>query len=133
MNLPTSDPDLMSPALRQAAEEYVKANQHLLDPEDAYDTCFDTCAMFAGFLEGRGIIFGAEPGDDWDTIRVREVGTGAAPVDFRKYKCHWVFRVGLVALDFTARQFHPEAPVPVVWKLSQEDLDYEAMMMRKSA
>jgi hypothetical protein len=133
MILPTSAPELMSPALRQAAEEYAKANPDLLDPDGAHDTCFDTCAVFAGFLDGRGIIVGEEPGDDWDTIRVREVGTGSAPVDFRKYKCHWVFRVGLVALDFTARQFHPEAPVPVVWKLSQADLDYEARMMRRSA
>ena len=95
----------MNRELREKVDEFVEAYAKFGTPEGARNRCGDACVTFLSFC---GI-----PGEYRSSImacgEIMHPKTGVLVEHF------WLV-MGPYCLDFTARQFDPEADFPLVWK-----------------
>ena len=99
-------PDLDRPGLRAAIADFAAANPHLSTPAGAHHQCGRASADFIDLLLERGVLE-RRPADSWDW-EVQEI----AVID---HVSHRVARVGVTLIDWTARQYEPDAPFPKIW------------------
>lgn len=111
-------PELLSPAVQAEVERFLDAHLYLFEPDCAEGGCFLVSVMFQEHLERAGLLENGAQGVAWDVVQVDAVGAARSPIDTN---VHWVFRLGDVLIDWTVRQFLPEAPVPLVWRAAPGD------------
>lgn len=95
------------PALAAAADEFGRRHPETLDPDAIRDLCREYSIAFARDLEDRGDCGG------WEVISGLKVAEG-----WLILAGHWAVQVGGVVVDWTYRQFDPDAPVPRVTTLA---------------
>ena len=104
-----ADLDDVIQSFRQSHPEYGT-------PEGAEDCCFTASCEFAEVCQEAGLPVCVKDEDGESIYDVLEVAgiEGQYHVDFKRFRNHWVLRVGNYIVDWTARQINPSADFPVV-------------------
>ena len=117
--------------LDEAIKAFRKEHRHLLDPKEADGTCGSYSYRFQRFLIEHNVPEGSKAKDlDYAACTARhhplkpEILTVAqnqfiedyAHRDIGQWSGHTVVKIGRLRIDWTARQFDPTAPVPLIWR-----------------
>lgn len=116
--------------LNRAIARFVELCPRLAQPEVADGACVSAHDMFTDLVMKMypnapspvEAVFVSDPTAPWPDEEPERAYADAEhdwylnPI---KWSGHTVSRVGDVFIDFTARQFHPDAPFPLVFKLKE--------------
>ena len=99
--------DLERPGLRQAITLFATQNPELSTPAGAYMKCTEASAAFIDALLNLNVLRleGRRTGE-WEVQEIAVIN-GVS---------HWVARIGILCIDWTARQFELEAEWPKMWE-----------------
>lgn len=109
----------MSEVLDAAAASFLSEHSECLDPALIHDRCEEVSEAFAAHLAEAGVEATVVSG-----MRLQDLPGGGVLV----LGGHFAVLVGDVVYDWTARQFQPAVPVPLVvsydqWRQVWKDLD----------
>jgi hypothetical protein len=111
--------EMMDEQLKSLCDLYLQENPEMRDPDAVSDNCLEISCEFACFLESHGWPIEATE-EGWPVIEFRMDRLRPVPHIYpEETQCkHFVLAVGDLAVDWTARQFGKDMPVPLVWPLA---------------
>lgn len=95
------------PGLEEAIQKFAEHNPELSTPAGASLMCTAASAAFIDMLLGLGVLkIEGRRTREWEVQEIAVINGMS----------HWVARIGVLCIDWTARQFEPQADWPKMWE-----------------